>query len=457
MIRKIRVYWILLVMSAMFLPIQAQSRTVGLLDSDTEQVFSGYTLFTARRGGSSYLIDMEGRVINMWPGETGRDAFLMDNGDIIRTISPGDRDMPFAEGTGYGDGKVERLTWDGDLVWEWEIDNPDWFVHHGVEVLPNGNFMLIVWEYKTLDEAVAMGLNPDGMENDTFWPDAVIEVDPTIGEVVWSWHTWDHLIQDFDASKPNYGNPLENPNRVDINYARPLARQDNALGDWMHANAVDYDPESGLIVLSVRDLDELWVIDHNLTTEEAAGPAGDLLFRWGNPEAYGAGNADNRQLFRQHDVQWVPTGYPNAGNIMLFNNRMSDADAGDYSAVIEISPPVDMHSDHGNQANIIWRYQADPVSDFYSPFQSGVQRLPNGNTLIVAAWGGHLFEVTTDGAIVWDYVNPVSGVGITPQGETAEINGPESNEVFRARRYPVDHPAFADRDLTPGQTIEDME
>ena len=55
------------------------------------------------------------------------------------------------------------------------------------------------------------------------------------------------------------------------------------------------------------------------------------------------------------------------------------------------------------------------------------QRLPNGNTLICEGSFGRLFEVTPDGATVWEYVNPIFG----GPGRPAE----ELNNVFRAYRY----------------------
>ena len=51
------------------------------------------------------------------------------------------------------------------------------------------------------------------------------------------------------------------------------------------------------------------------------------------------------------------------------------------------------------------------------------QRLPNGNTLVTEANDGHVFEVTTDGDVVWDYVNT----------DRDAAGDPES--IYRALRY----------------------
>ena len=64
------------------------------------------------------------------------------------------------------------------------------------------------------------------------------------------------------------------------------------------------------------------------------------------------------------------------------------------------------------------------MSNFFSPRISNAQRLPNGNTLIKF---GRFFEVTPEGAVVWEYVNPYFGGSPRPQEQT--------NQVFRAYRY----------------------
>ena len=74
---------------------------------------------------------------------------------------------------------------------------------------------------------------------------------------------------------------------------------------------------------------------------------------------------------------------------------------------------------------IVWKYQEQREIDFFSPRISNAQRLPNGNTLICEGDFGRVFEVTTDGDLVWEFVNPYFGEG--PSGP--------NNRVFRAYRY----------------------
>lgn len=189
---------------------------------------------------------------------------------------------------------------------------------------------------------------------------------------------------------------------------------------WNHINSIDYNAEFDQIMLSVRGNSELWVIDHSTTTEEAPGHSGgkygkggDLLYLWGNPLTYSAGNKNDQTLFEQHDCQWIEPGCPGNGNILIFNNGLKRPD-GNYSSVDEIVSPVDSLGFYsltiGNafepQAPL-WVYTAANKTDFFSEAISGAQRLPNGNILIDDGVHGVFWEVTPEKEIVWEYVCPV--------------------------------------------------
>jgi hypothetical protein len=221
-------------------------------------------------------------------------------------------------------------------------------------------------------------------------------------------------------------------------------------------------PLTDQIVLSVHNFSEIWVIDHSTTTAEASGHTGgnsgmrgDLLYRWGNPGAYDRGGSGDRELFAQHDSQWIEPDCPGAENILIFNDG-GGRPGGNYSSVDEIEPPVDEYGDYELEpdspygpAGILWSYTADPPSGFFAQNVSGAQRLPNGNTLICDGPHGTFFEVTPAMDTVWMYVNPISNSGPITQGSPAQ-----DNIVFRAYRYGPDYPAFAGKDLTPGDPLE---
>ena len=455
---------ILFVLLMIVFPASAQvglGRTVGVL-VNTEAAYEGYTLFSPMDTPSVYLMDNEGRIIHTWEieGESGvAEAHLLNNGHLVVVTAPR-RNPPTPVYIHFGG--IREYTWDNAFVWEYYFDGAQTHQHHAIDILPNGNILAIAWNKRTADKAAAMGLKPAFsaiLKNRSLLVEIIVEINPSTREIVWRWDPWDHLAQDFDADLPNYGPIAQHPQRIDLNYQPPmLSESKRVVNDWMHANAVHYHPEWDQIVISVREFNELWIIDRSLSTAEAAGPAGDLLWRWGNPAAYQQGDpVDDRQLFLQHDVQWIEEGLPGAGNILIFNNQNIGADGKKHSSALELKPPLrpDGSYDWEQEAEIVWSYAAD---GFYSHTRSGVQRLPNGNTLITEGDRGRLIEVSADGEVVWEFVNPATRRGIAKQGDPPNpqgIGARERNELFRVRKYPPDHPAFAGRDMTPGDRLVD--
>lgn len=419
----------------------------------------GYTLIAPFGGQKTYLIDLEGHVVHSWSTERqpSQAAYLLDDGSLLRTAKIPNETFKVKGGPAGG---IQKFDWDGNLVWDYIVSDHQMLTHHDIEPLPNGNVLVVAWELKTRDEAIAAGRDPEKLDGDALWPEAVLEIQPVgarEGKVVWEWHLWDHLIQSFDKAKPNFGDVSKHPERVDLNYV------DRPIADWIHMNSIDYNPTLDQILLCGRTFDEIWVIDHSTTTAEAAtstggrqGRGGDLLYRWGNPFAWFAGSPFDQKLYGQHDPHWIPDGLPGAGNILIFNNG-SNRDQRPFSTVDELKPPVTKsgswrRDDDGTFGpdELIWRYQ--DRDRLYSQRVSGAQRLPNGNTLICSGETGHVFEVTPDKQIVWDYWNHLGATGEpsrTPtQPSTADSPPPLGGvAMFRANRYAVSHPAFKGRTL----------
>ena len=140
-------------------------------------------------------------------------------------------------------------------------------------------------------------------------------MNPETDEIVWEWHAWDHLIQDFDSTKANYGVVADHPELIDVNYFT-----NNGNPDWMHANAIDYNENLDQVVISNPEFNEIWIIDHSTTTAQAAGSTGgsagrggDLIYRWGNPMTYGHGDSTDIQLHYQHNPNWIDDFVPSSG------------------------------------------------------------------------------------------------------------------------------------------------
>ena len=420
----------------------------GATDTDTatvnvgqvSEVFDGYTLLAPLGSQDTYLIDNDGTIAHSWSSDyaPALSAYLLEDGTLMRTASLAGPGQSFAGG-GAG-GRVEQWSWSGELLWEYEYSGTEYCLHHDIEVLPNGNVLMIAWEVVGQADAIAAGRDPSFLADGSLWPDHVIEVEPTGssgGNIVWEWHAWDHLVQDHDASKDNYAVVAEHPELIDVNYV-----SGQAGADWTHINSIDYNAELDQILLSVHNFSEIWIIDHSTTTAEAAGHSGgdsgsggDLLYRWGNPQTYDAGTAADQELFGQHDAEWIDDGIPGEDNILVFNNGDRRASR-PYSSVDEIDAPLTVDGSYtlvAGQAygpdESVWSYTADPATDFFADHISGAQRLANGNTLITDGTGGIVFEVTTAGATVWEY----------------DVGG----EIFRADRYA---PSYAGFD---GTTLDD--
>lgn len=483
----------------------------------------GYLLVTPLQSKNVFLVTKDGETVHQWETEwePGNSVYLTDRGTLYRCMRIKE-EVEFSGG-GIGGG-IQEIDADGTVLWEYRMSDEQRHHHHDIELLPNGNLLLIAWEKRTKEEALAHGRDPELLRGEEFWPDALFEIRPfgtMDAEIVWEWHSWDHMIQDFDPELPGYGVVSEHPERIDINGDRdpelmtpedmdaqmdqlaamgyaggdeddvPLASADLDAGagsphhgdgpppgdaspagdgppdddgppsakelrrakfrdaDWMHTNAIAYNAELDQIAISVRTFDEIWIIDHSTTTAEAAssnggrqGKGGDLLYRWGNPAAYGMGTLEDRILVGQHDVQWIADGQLGAGGLMVFNNGRDRSEEEEWSSIEEWWPPRTKAGAYLREEGMAfgpsastWVYTAPEKTDFFSSFISGVQRLPNGNTLICSGASGLLFEVQPTGEIVWEWECDL----VPPKEEGEESDSKMNpNALFRVTHLPVD-------------------
>ena len=447
--------------------------TVGLIYC-SGNMQPGYTLFSPMATNTSYLIDEYGREVHRWtsPGDhrPGLSAYLLDDGSLLRTANLGPNQP--GEFTGGGSaGKVEKISWEGDLEWSWTYSSEMYRSHHDIEPLPNGNLLMIAWEYRNETEAAEAGKYPQSdssraLGTASVWPDQIIEVKP-IGvdnaEIVWKWSFWDHLVQDYDSSKANYGVVAEHPELLDVNFIDSVGGASGGR-DWLHCNGIDYNQQLDQIAISCKNTNEIYIIDHSTTTAEAAGHTGgnsgmggDILYRYGNPESYQRGTPDDQTLFAQHDVQWIDEDFIDGGKLMIFNNGNGRDML--YSSVDVIDTPVNgTIYDIGHMAafgpnNLSWTW--DIGTEMYSSAISGSSRLANGNTLITFGMQGTLIEVDYEGNIVWKYISPINNLGIINQGDS--IFSGNGNKVFKVSRHSPMDPALKGRELIPGEYIENWQ
>lgn len=437
--------------------------TVGLLSYEPTESYEGYNLIFPQNQSTVYLLNNCGEIVHSWDDEAnfrpGNIAYLLEDGRLLK----GKRDALVTDDAiwaGGGGEFIELRDWDNTLLWEFELNDSLARLHHDFAITEEGNILMIAWELKTQEEAIEAGRDPNTLSQGELWADYIFEVDPTKDEIVWEWHVWDHLIQDYDSTKNNYGVVADHPELVDINWDT-----NDGKADWMHGNALDYNPETKQVLISVPTFHEFWIIDKTTTSDEAAtnrgglsGLGGDLMYRWGNPAAYKKGTEEDQKLFYPHDIHWIDDfvefTLPNYNHIAIFNNRVG----ANYSTANILAPAWNMYGwDYFSEDGVFEPSQFEKVFmhpdtfSLYSTGLSSIQILPNGNTLICSGRFGYSFEMTPSNEIVWEYKTPLRMGQPASQGDTLAIN---NNLTFRLKRYPTDFAAFEGKDLSSKGYIE---
>jgi hypothetical protein len=352
-------------------------RGTGLKAYNPDKAFKGYTLFAPLTGkGEVYLLNLEGEVIHQWnlPYPPGLYGYLLPNGNLFYNgKTPPDDSLRFPLWPAFKSGVVLEADPKGNIIWEYQ--HPDH--HHDGRRLRNGNTILLAIEKipKSLVPRIKGGV-PGTEADGEIYADVLYEVTPG-GEIVWTWHAYEHLDPDIFTITP----------------------QDHRQ-EWTHGNTVD-ELAGGNIIVSFRNISTVAIIDRQ---------TGEIIWTLGDDV-----------LAQQH----FPNELPN-GNILIFDNGAHRRDTAlNYSRVIEVNRET---------KEIVWQYTDTPPQNFFSSYISGAQRLANGNTLITEGAYGRIFEVTVEGEIVWEYVNPHFAVRNVP-GEKALVTRGEQNSVFRAFRY----------------------
>ena len=298
---------------------------------------------------------------------------------------------------------LQKYTWDGSALWTYIFEEGECIMHHEQVILPNGNILAICKETIIAEENI--------YSNENISMDKIIEIEPLANNqanIIWEWRFYDHLIQDYNSEIPNYGTIANNPQLFNINAS-------NSPSDFTHLNCVDFNSELNQIVFSSRALNEVFIIDHSTTTEEAKshiggiyGKGGDFLYRWGNPINYNRGNLGDQKLHAPHAVNWINSNFPGGDNILLYDNGYDDF----ISAIIEFQPPIlsngsyflEDYESYGPNEYIWINYS----SDYFSLSHSGAFRMPNGNTFVSSfgvppATPANIFEIDTNGVVHWEY------------------------------------------------------
>jgi hypothetical protein len=400
---------------------------------DPDKTWSGYTVFDTPNDAGAVVVDMNGNVVKRWPTMLGFPPRVLPGGYVMGGVTSR---LPHQENVA-----LVELDWDGKEVWR--------FDHLEQVKLQSGETVWAARQHHDWQrEGSAVGYYAPGaapatdhgrtlilahqnvavpkVSDKRLEDDYLIEIDWN-GNKLWDWLASDH-VEEFGFSED-----ARNAIYRSTNYDN-----DRDSIDWLHINAASYvgpnhwfdegderfNPDN--VLISSREASFIAIIDR----------AGNVVWRLGPDYRATKEQSAIGQIIGQHHPHIIPKGLPGAGDLLVFDNGgRSVYGVGNPNArtgvqtvsrfnsrVLEIDPVT---------LKIVWKYSIDSFTEsfrLFSWYVSSAQRLPNGNTLINEGQDGRMFEVTADGTIVWEYVNPFPG---------AEPNGVTSR-VYRAYRVPYD-------------------
>lgn len=360
--------------------VTVRRRGTGLIASDPQRSAGGFTLIAPQTAaGLVELIDLDGDVVHRWnmPQRPGRHAVLLPNGNLGYNGNHPDTPDLYPAWEMWHGGVFSEVTPSGDVVWS----HTDPRHHHDALWLPQGELLYTVVEPMPAAAAarVTGGSPVHDLPDGTIYGDVIKQVDRS-GALVWQWKSWEHL------------DPVEYP-------IHPIFDRYH----WPMINGVNV-TRAGHVIMSLRTTSGIVAVER---------AHGNVVWHIPHPI-----------VSQQH----APVEMPN-GTILLFDNgNIRPGVTSPHSRAIEVDPW---------KQSVTWEY-ADPVRPaFFAPFMGNADRLPNGNTLVTESPFGRLFEVTSDGHMVWEYVIP--HFAEYPEGAARRYSPGPTNSVFKTYRYQREH------------------
>jgi hypothetical protein len=393
---------------------------------DPDRSWNGYTVLSPLGTQAVVVIDMNGNVVKQWEGynnSAGGPARVLPGGFVVAASGarpPHQESLELVQRDFAGNvlwrfsHSQQITTRDGSTVWsarqhhDWQRENfPAGYYSPENTPAIEGSNTLILTHTDRMQPAVADAPLED---------DRLIEVSWN-GAIVWEWLASDH-IDEFGFS----------PDARKAIKAASGANAARGSFDWLHVNSATYVGPNRWFDQGDRRFapNNVIVSSREASVLAIVGRDGSIVWRLGPDFTESKELRAIRQIIGQHHAHFIPKGLPGAGNLLVFDNGGASgygfvnpiapdgrgAFARPTSRVLEINPVT---------LELAWSY-TNPR--FFSTNISSAQRLPNGNTLVAAGAGGRMFEVTKEGAIVWEYMYPLfSGVN-------------SSNAVYRAYRVP---------------------
>jgi len=315
----------------------------GIIVYNLKRSFKGYNFYTDD-AKYAYLMDMNGVIVYRW-----KFPLIKGKWEYAELLNNG---YIVAICVGKRFAKLDRHS---NVMWIINIK-----ANHDIEVLPDGTYLIPF--YKPLVQYNKMKIQ--------FCSIAHIS---DKGKLIDEWSTYEHLN---DLQKHHKPSPLD---KKIIKKEELQSLYEHQPYDYYHLNTIEVLPETSLGKNDIRFRKGNWLICLRNTSLVIIldKESKDIVWSWGPGEL---------------DFPHMPT-MLNNGNILIFDNGIHR----NFSRIVEINP-VNRH--------VVWEYKANPPEKFHSKKRGSNQRLPNGNTLICESDKGHVFEITPEGEIVWEFLNP---------------------------------------------------
>lgn len=327
-------------------PLAHGSTRLGVVLYDRVRAQDGYyNIFTDYMDGRKCeVIDMEGRSVFTFPGAFCH--FFKDGSIAFMT----DRLSVFDPS--------------GKLQWS----EPDSY-HHELDVTPDeSEIFSITWRVKSfagrkIHDDVIVGFTRDGKRSFTWsYAEHAKDFENLLGRPAESFHEPHH---DFDSED------ISHLNSVQVLQANPWAAKNPAF-------------KPGNLLVNCFDNRYAFILER-----ESGKVVWLHEFKGNGSSYYGSFHGGGT-----HSVKMLED-----GNLFFFDNksyyRYADTK---FSSIVEMNPLT---------GQVIWRYLANPASQFLSPIWGSAVKLANGNVLITNSTAGSVFEVTRSGRVVWEWINPV--------------------------------------------------
>ena len=353
-----------------------------------------------------YAVDLQGNIIwyYAWPDFRARKLVQgmkqLPNGNFLLVIADTSR-QPLDTPTDRTASLMREINLAGDTVRELTIADLNAKIassrnnltlelfHHDVEILPNGNWLLLANTLKNVNGVNVLG-------------DVIIEVDKNLNPV-FVWNQFDH----FDPTVRS----MQYPN-------------------WTHTNAVVYSPTDGNFIVSMRHLHLVAKVNYRNGSGDGA-----VLWRLGRGGDFALRNGTDPidWQYAQHTPTFTSAATAGVFDLILMDNGNERIIAGNGSLCgttgnpsCYTTVPIFRVDEVARTATVTSRITLPP--ELFSSFAGNAAMLPNGN--VKYALGG-----LRSGAIIRE-------VSLAPGNPVVWSLTTVDNFAYRSERLPSLYPGI---------------